>query len=627
MSESEARSQEQSPSQEQSSFQPQSQTPLQSAESKSDGREPRLSNRLMIALVMSITMAAYIGTIKNKFVYDDRNQIVENNFIKSWRNAPSYFTGQVWQEIYPAFPGNYYRPVFLLWLLLNFKLFGLNAALWHLALALAHTAATLLVWKLARRLLKDDPAALIAALIFGLHPVHIEAVAWVSGATEPLLALMFIPSLLFYLNWRERYQTLSGDESTTASTSASTANGRGSIISAKWLAASLAMFALAMLAKETALVLPLIIFFYEWIFGERGERLRSGLKRAAPYFTLAIVYLAARGAALNGLGHQVTPLPAGVVLLTLPSVAWFYIKLLIWPSGLSAFYDTPYITSGGLSNFLLPLIAVVAVGAALGWWGWRKKEIAFASILIALPILPLLNLTVFLEGEIAHDRYLYLPSIGFSIIVAVAVRRIRFGSQQLLGQPAFQTFAVALIAVSLALMTSLQNGHWANNLLLFFRGAAVAPNNDIAKNNLANEMVERGLYDEAIKLYSEALARNPTYWRASYNLGFSYFKLGMREEAEKHLARATQINQLLADQSVHRAFTRMRLGSFDEAESEMRRAIESRPDAPGYHYALGVILQRKPDIAGALNEFKAAIVNNPEPQAAQSEIAEIEAIR
>src|SRR4029079_13808170 len=100
------------------------------------------------------------------------------------------------------------------------------------------------------------------------------------------------------------------------------------------------------------------------------------------------------------------------------------------------------------------------------------------------------------------DRYLYLPSIGFSIIVAVALRQIRFSSQKMLGQPVLQTADVALIGVYVSLMTSIQTGHWANNLLLFFRGAAVAPNNDIAKNNLANEMVERGLYDEAIKLSS-----------------------------------------------------------------------------------------------------------------------------
>jgi tetratricopeptide (TPR) repeat protein len=605
----------------------QAQAQTQTAQPESNQTDLHSSNRLMIAVVLALTFAAYIGTIRYQFVYDDRNQIVENSFIKSWQNVPGYFTGQVWQTIYPNMQGNYYRPAFLLWLLANYTLFGANALLWHLMVVVAHVSVTLLVYLLARRLLKDEVAALIAALIFGLHPARIEAVAWVSGVTEPLLALLLIPSLLFYLNWRESKRTTSSTEATDGMNARNNDSSNDSGKQAKWLAASLGMFALAMLAKETALVMPLIVFVYEWIFGAREGRLRTSLKRAAPYFALALVYLAARAIALKGLGHTVTPLPLGTVLLTLPSVLWFYIKLLIWPAGLSAFYDTPYLTSPGLSNFLLPCVAIAVVAASLVAWGRRRKEIAFASALLALPILPLLNLPVFLEGEIAHDRYLYLPSIGFSVIVALALRQIRFSPAKLFGQTAFQVLAVAALAASLALMTSLQTGYWANNLLLFYRGATIAPNNDIAKNNLANEMVERGLYEEAVKLYSEVLERNPAYWRSSFNLGFCYFKLGKREEAEKYLARSTQFNQMAGDEIIHSAFTRMRLGYFDEAEGAIRRAIELRADAPAYHYALGVVLQQKRDMPGALYEFKAAMVNNPEPQAAQSQVAEIEAIR
>src|ERR1044072_7526637 len=402
----------------------------QPAQSEPDQSYLRPSNRLMIAVVLALTFAAYIGTIRYQFVYDDRNQIVENSFIKSWRNVPAYFTGQAWQTIYPDMPGNYYRPAFLLWLLANYTLFGANASLWHLMAVVAHVSVTMLIYLLARRLLKDEAAALIAALIFGLHPARIEAVAWVSGATEPLLALLLIPSLLFYLNWRDRNNESSDDSSKQT----------------KWLAASLGMFVLAMLAKETALVLPLIVFVYEWIFGAREGRLRTSLKRAAPYFALALVYFAARAIALKGLGHTVTPLPPVTVLMTMPSVLWFYIKLLLWPAGLSAFYDTPYVTSPGLSNFVLPCVAIAVVAVLLRAWGRRRKEIAFASALLALPILPLLNLPVFLEGEIAHDRYLYLPSIGFSIIVALALRQIRFSPAKLFGQPAFQVLAVAALA-------------------------------------------------------------------------------------------------------------------------------------------------------------------------------------
>jgi len=101
----------------------QAQAQTQTAQPESNQTVLHSSNRLMIAVVLALTFAAYIGTIRYQFVYDDRNQIVENSFIKSWQNVPGYFTGQVWQTIYPNMPGNYYRPAFLLWrTLLTFSL-------------------------------------------------------------------------------------------------------------------------------------------------------------------------------------------------------------------------------------------------------------------------------------------------------------------------------------------------------------------------------------------------------------------------------------------------------------------------------------------------------------------------
>src|SRR5215217_4240386 len=147
-----------------------------------------LSNRMAIIAVLALTFIAYAGTLGYQFVYDDRSQIVENSFVQSWANAPQFFTEHVWQHVYPNSPGNYYRPIFLIWLLLNYTLFGLNAFSWHLTTVTVHLAATALVYVFARRLSKDELTATIAALVFGLHPVHLESVAWVSGVTDPLLA-------------------------------------------------------------------------------------------------------------------------------------------------------------------------------------------------------------------------------------------------------------------------------------------------------------------------------------------------------------------------------------------------------------------------------------------------------
>jgi tetratricopeptide (TPR) repeat protein len=587
------------------------------------------SHRLIIAVVLALTFAAYVGTLGYQFVYDDRSQIVDNRFIRSWQYMPRYFTGHSWNHLYPHLLGNYYRPTFLIWSLVNHMLFGLNAFWWHLTAIALHVSATLLVYLLARRVLKDQFSAGIAALIFGLHPVHIEAVAWVSGATESLLAVLLIPAFLSYLNWRD-----SGAETAEPTITVEESSAKKSRSHWKWIAVSLVLYWVAMFAKETALVLPILICVYEWIYGSRGSgprgqfnRARKALLRAAPYIALTCVYLSIRSLALSGLSHAVTPLPTSTILLTWPSLVWFYLKLLFWPVGLSAFYDTPYVAQAGFVNFYLPCVAVITIGIALWLWARRSKEVAFATALLILPVLPLLNLSVFIQGEIAHDRYLYLPSIGFSMMAAVALRRINFGSVKLFGQPALQVISTLMITALLGFGTASQNLYWANGLLLYYRGVTIAPNNDIAKNNLANEMVERGMYEEAVNLYTQVIEHNPAYWLANYNLGYAYYRLGMLDEAEKHFTRALELNRLDPDEFARLSLTQMKLGRLDDAEATMRRAIEIRPDAPGYHYGLGVILRKKGDVQGALTEFRTELSNDPDQMAARDQIREIEASR
>src|SRR5205085_9467176 len=122
-----------------------------------------LSPRLLALAVIGITFLAYSGTLGYEFVYDDRGQIVNNPFIQSWHYLPRYFSDHVWGHVDPTMLGNYYRPMFLVWLLINEALFGLKSSWWHLTTILAHVAVTLMVFTLARRLLKSLPAAAIAA--------------------------------------------------------------------------------------------------------------------------------------------------------------------------------------------------------------------------------------------------------------------------------------------------------------------------------------------------------------------------------------------------------------------------------------------------------------------------------
>ena len=160
------------------------------------------SRYIVPAIVVAVTFIAYMGALRYDFVYDDENQIVQNPTVQSWTFAPRYFTDHLWFFKYPI--GNYYRPIFLVWLALNHTLFGLNPVGYHLTTILAHVMATLLVFYLARRLTGDLATAALASALFGLHPAHIEAAAWISGVSEALLAISLIGSFLCYLRYRDR---------------------------------------------------------------------------------------------------------------------------------------------------------------------------------------------------------------------------------------------------------------------------------------------------------------------------------------------------------------------------------------------------------------------------------------
>src|SRR5205814_8623979 len=129
-------------------------------------------------------------------------------------------------------------------------------------------------------------------------------------------------------------------------------------------------------------------------------------------------------------------------------------RLLVWPSGLSAFYDTPYVTQPG-AGFWLMCMALAVIASMLWLWARRSKPVAFAVGLLILPILPVLNLTVFIEKEIAHDRYLYIPSIGFAILVAIGLRKLRF-DQMKTGPLSGAQVAATLVVSVLAALTVMQ---------------------------------------------------------------------------------------------------------------------------------------------------------------------------
>jgi len=577
-----------------------------------------------IAVVLAITFAVYLPTLRYQFVHDDRGQIVENPAVHSWRAVPSYFTAQVWAGVVPEELGNYYRPLFLLWLRINYMVFGNHAWGWHLTTVLTHLLVTLLVYLLACRLGTGREVALLATLIFGLHPAHIEAVAWISGVTEPLLGLFFIASFLCYVEWRV------GE-------------------ARKWRLLSLGLFALAMLEKETALILPGLLLAYEWILGtERGsapegmaitpgrEIIRNpngrgvigwcaqALRRIWPYFLLIAFYLPARIYALQGFSHTVAPLSLTRLMITWPSLIEFWIQHLTWPVDLSTFYNLPAVVYPTLENFSFPAIFDLGVGVGVLACVWGSRRATFFAVWLVLPLILLLNLRVFPSNDFAHDRYLYLPSVGFAILVAMLLKKVCVGPPRWLHVP------VALLATGFCLAAALSYGtlaesfYFKDNLTFYAYVLSKTPHSPFAESNYGILLAEKGQYDRALESFLDVANYHPDYYNAIYNLALTYYKMGMLPEAEQHFLRAIRISPNKADSYFYLGMTRFKTGRTDEAIACVRQAVALHPKGYAYHFALGVMLKTQGDLAGALGEFREELSNNPGEQPAAEQVKEIE---
>jgi tetratricopeptide (TPR) repeat protein len=559
---------------------------------------------------MAVTCLFYVSTLSFEFVYDDEILIVNNPAILSARSIPSYFTQHLVQFVNPYVPGNYYRPVQMLWLLLNRTLWGTNPLGWHFSVIVLHALSAGCVYLLARKILRKKSAAWLAGAVFALHPIHVESAAWAMGFIDPLFTLLVLASFLCYLEARER-------------------PGRR----VPWRMTSLLAYALAAFAKEPALTLPLLIFAHAALVGAPAEtspdmrtrraRLRVALRAAAPYLAVTAIYLAARFAVLGALSHDVTPLPLGTVFATLPSVLWSYLKLLLWPVGLSAFYDVPYVRPSQVSLVLLPAAGVVAGAVGLWMWSRRSCAAALATFWFVLPLLVLLNLRAFPEDEIVHDRYLYLASVGFALLVGLAWESLGPARTRLPAHGIPRAAVAILLVAALGAGTIYYSRFWANNWALYERGIAIAPHNNLVTNNLAGLYVARGDYAAAIPLYKRVIARRKGFWLSLFNLGFCFYRLGRLEEAEHYLRRAIAADGTLPDPYLYLGLVCLQTGRVEEAEQQFRHALALRPEGRGYHFALGMALKLRGAWAEARQEFQHELANYPGEAAARDQLVEI----
>ncbi len=549
-------------------------SPLPQPASSKELLSPLTAALLAIALASAV-FAIYSPALNFQFILDDHH-FINDPRLQSSGHLWEYFTSYVWAQNTGG-PSSFYRPVFVSWLRLCFILSEMSSWGWHLLSIAKHLLAALLLGLLVLKLLRDRVAALIAGTLFALHPAQTESVAWVT-VPDPVMSAAVLGTLLLYLNFADSLEKIDPARLRGKPSKRNHNNSRPR--SWWWLVFSAASCFAALMSKETAIVLPAIIFVMALAVpsnfsnsnkkkGEGGGgasevqvRIVSAFREMLPFLLVTAIYLVCRLNALHGrLAAATQHLPWRTVLLSTPATLWFYVKVLLWPIQSRAFGDPALADQFASRRVIFPALAVTAVLGILIWaclWTWKKAQhdlpaiaatgvkraLAIGTSLLILPILPALNLNALNPGDFLHGRYTYLPLAGLMILIATIWYLAPRNRAPLLT-------VAGLIAVAFGVLTLRQERIWKDDLTVFTMAHQVAPHNEVVAHSLSRAHVQvalalddAGQCDQAVPIFDQAIQQYPQDWFAWAGLGECLFKLNDLPGAESSLHRAADLSHL-----------------------------------------------------------------------------------
>ncbi|MEE8575389.1 MAG: tetratricopeptide repeat protein [Thermodesulfobacteriota bacterium] len=469
------------------------------------------SKYFAVALIIAVSVLVYFNTLSAEFVYDDNHQVIKNKWIHSLSNIPAIFTSSAWGFSKDMPSSNYYRPVMHLSYLFSAKLFGIKPLGFHLVNVLLHTLNAVMVFvtassfsgELVPKLKKEGKATvfcLAAALLFAVHPINSEVVAWVAGVPELSFTLFVLVSFNLYIR-----------------------RGGDSIVSAYFIL-SLLFFFLATLSKETALMLPIIIIAYDYLV-RRDISLRTPavlLRRYIPFFGVSVVYFILRFNALAGIAPrapQHTELSGFQNIINIfPLVGKYFLKLVL-PTGLNAYHMLRPALSLADPRFIISLIFTIALLFAIWQLRRTRPAVSFLLIWIIVPLLPVLYIPVLGENTFT-ERYLYLPTVGFTIFICtiffLAKERLNLKSTV----PVL--IIVAILTATGAAASVARIKVWHDDLVLWTETLKKSPNSALVRYSMGYAFYQRDRLPEAIVEYKKALDINYSDRSYHYDIGLAY---------------------------------------------------------------------------------------------------------
>ncbi|HMJ13317.1 MAG TPA: tetratricopeptide repeat protein [Polyangiaceae bacterium] len=570
------------------------------------------SRRSFWVLLLVFACGVYAQALSFGFIsYDDDIYAFDNRMVMQ---------GLSWSGVRWAFEGQHighYHPLTWLSHQLDASLFGRDARGHHATNLLLHTASTLLVFLFFQRATGRVGRSGVVALLFALHPLHVEPVVWISSRKDVLSSLFWMSALVAY----ERYC-------------------RGA--SLLRYAAVLLAYAAGLLSKPMVVTLPVVLLVLDYWPLRRLSLPGSAPASAAddvgasearpprswvflvveklPLFCLAVLSSWVTFHAASSFGQlrgQSLPLWARIQNSLLSYV--IYLRELVLPVDLSIHHERFEAAPSALD--LSGTLAILGGIAALAWICRRSQPYLFAGFLFyVISFLPVIGLLQLAAHSVA-DRYAYVPSIGAFVMVVWGLHALfaRLPNGGLLA-PAI-TGAIALV---FALLSVLQVGYWRSGEELYQHALDVYPDNPRLLNNLGGELQRRGALDEAARYYSRALELNPDFTLPMNNLGVVLHRRNRVPEAIAVFRRLLQLEPNNEKAHVNLALALESQGQVAEAEAHFRRAIELTPDHLFARLSLAKLLNSAGRAEAARAEVEAARTLYPDRKEVHEALAELE---
>ena len=526
------------------------------------------------AWIFALAFLLFVPALQNGFVnWDDNRFIVENQNIRAfaWDNLVAMFTGFV--------DGNYI-PLTQLSFALNHAIHGLQPAGYHATNMLLHALNACLVFLLLRRLGGATVASAVGAVLFAIHPLRVESVAWATERKDVLFAVFYLLALHAYLRFLDTR-------------------------SWKPYAITLGCFVLSGLSKQMAISLPVILLVLDFA---RKRTLSWGMiLEKIPFGVIALGFVAVAFFGQHSSesilrGTQYTPIHR--LLLSCNSLV-MYMKGILWPMELSCIY--PYPRDVVAEAAYTPFVIAIVAGLIL-WRGRAFHPLWIGAAFFLISLAPVLNV-VPAGSQMVADRFTYLPAVGISYVLVMGLTEswARLGER---GRQVLITIGT-IVFVLCAILTWNRIKVWKSDLALWNDAVRKAPHAFVAHSNLALAHLNAGNLVMAVDGFTRAIAISPQIADSYNNRGMAYRKQKKVKEALADFTMATTLEPTKAAYWYNRAETYYDEGQCERAIPDYSRVIELEPDMDDARMARGVCLGMQGDFKGAMEDFAKLIQDDP----------------